>query len=222
MYLIGTRSNRVTIWDEQSKQHLATLKSSHNLYPYTYSCSGDGRLLAICGFNFGQIILWDISAIDSCRELNPLTLTFGGGIVRSICFTENCEQLVVGTGDLIMSFEVATGLLLHITKAAGVHVEMVRSIGERIVTLSSVGILQEWNSALKETRQEPLGVNVRSASLASTKDIIAAASLERSIITIELTTMTKKEVFRGVAQFNYLQFRRDGSHVIASMHQDSR
>jgi WD40 repeat protein len=222
MYLIGTSVDKVDIWDLHSKQHKATLKVAKcNNYPYTYSCSTDGRLLAICARSFEQVVVWDLSTIDDCKVVHTLSIPSFRPIIHTICFINNDEKLIVGFDNNITVFDIRSGSSLMTVEVEGRYTAFIHDIGDRIITVSDKGTLQEWNPELTEIRREQLGVSIRCASINSSQDVIAA-SVDNSIMVLDVATATKKKLLQGNYAIDYLQFNIDGDKLLASQLNSSR
>jgi WD40 repeat protein len=114
MYLIGSRSGGVDIWDYQTGQLVAGLRGA--CYPGSYYsksiCSNDGQLLAWYSKDGYAITVWDISSNRSCKVLYQLQ-TEQMANVCSCCFSRCSECLVIGCKDHVALYEARTGSLLQ-------------------------------------------------------------------------------------------------------------
>jgi WD40 repeat protein len=222
MYFIGTRSDRIDIWDHQTKQHLATLRSVGGFDAYTYCFSGNGHLLAVASRDRREVIVWDIANIDDCQEICRL-LNPSSGIhcfVFAVCFMDNGEHLIVGYDGGVVLFDVHSGSPMHTTSSICGAV-FVHCFNSEILAPSHNGILQKWDSALAETRRQLVGFETYRACVSKSGGSVVAA-VNDLIMIVDLDTWESKETFVGVSDFDGLQFSADDSKILASTWNSSR
>jgi WD40 repeat protein len=221
MYVIAALRERVDVWDELSKEHLATLRSACSYFPDIYSCSSDGQLLVICASNYRRLIVWDISDVISCKELQPLVCLRDMPDIMSVRFVKNSEQLVVGCGWKVVLFNARSGLLLNTISVEACAFALVHPVGDKIITVTSEGTVQKWDSRLIETGRKQLQIVVWCTSLSSSEESMAVGS-ESSIIIFDLTTWKQKKVLEGFRQAINVQFDNADSKVIVRLNYPSR
>jgi hypothetical protein len=218
MYMIGTRSDRVDLWDYHSKQHLVTLTSAHCRYcPNVYDCSSDGHLLAVSTSDCKRVIVWDVSNMRDCSEIQQLTVPSRPlGYITSVCFVLNTEQLIVGYDNKIALYDSRVGSLIRTTEVQR-EVELVHSFNDRIISVSRSGTVQEWDTNLVETRQRQVRMKTGSTLIAPSGNSLALPSHGSSIILdlVTLTSTTIFEDFEGDLTFSSLQINASGNSILA-------
>jgi WD40 repeat protein len=224
MYLIGTRSDRIAIWDCESKQHLATLTSTCLYNPDVYSCSSDGRLLAVCSGNCHRVIVWDISDISDCKELPELTVSISAVVVYSLCFVPNSERLIIGYQNEIALVDVGSGTLLHTALAEGRRLVSVHWFNDGIISVSCDGTVQGWDVNLTANWQQKLGPYfIRGYTARSGKCMaLVPHSVPGSIFLLDFVTMQVRQAFKGLPPFGRLQMSMDGSRILVSLSYDPK
>jgi WD40 repeat protein len=216
MYFIGAREDRIDIWDYQPKQHQATLISDNGFDPSVYCLSSDGRMLAVADNDRKNVIVWDISIIDECREISQLCAAPSRGFyefVYSVCFTSNNEQLIGRYREKVRLYDVRTKACVHVIAE---EMLFIHSFLDKIILLSRDGLLQERDNTLTEIRRRDLGFKVERACITHSEDTIALAT-EGFIIVVDLATGELRKLVDGTWPFQHLQFSVDGSKLLASV-----
>jgi WD40 repeat protein len=215
MYFIEARSDRIDIWDHQSKQHLVTLRSPGGFNPCAYSLSNDGRMLAVAQQGSRKMIVWDISLIGECKEICQLSLISNDQCkhVRFISFMQNSDQLLVRYYSEVRLYDVRSGSCLNriIVETVFVHGSL-----DKVLTCSKNGLLQEWDDTWTEIRRYNLGFEVYGACINHLEEVIAVAAGD-NITVVDLATLTSWKMFSGSASFGRLQFSLDGSKLLATV-----
>jgi WD40 repeat protein len=226
MYITGVRPDRVDIWNYETKQHLAALinpRDQAHWYTRTACGSSDGRMLAVLTQDFRTVVVWDISDIEKSTVkyeiLHPGAATF----VQSMCFTKNCEQLVVVVGIDVKVYDAFDGRLLHITDPFIAKPILVHPVGEEILTITEDGTMRFWYPSLEGGRQQCLDRKIHSACVSPSGNLVAVAELNGTLLIIDLITfetMVTMEHFliRGRMR---LQFNATGTRLLVKSHETS-
>jgi WD40 repeat protein len=218
MYLIGTRNDRIDIWNYESGERVATLSSECGYNYRVFSCSSDGCLLAIAG-EPQYVIVWDISIIDDCKELFQLMdVRDEDEHATSICFVNNDNQLVVGTDIAVTLYEAKSGQVLRVVNVSGAI--FCQDLGDRIITISWNCTVQEWDHNLTETKQCPLKTRINCAALAPSEDVIAVATVARSVLIVDLVTFDKRVIFESDKLVSSLCFTFRGCRILIALYED--
>jgi WD40 repeat protein len=212
MYVIGLR-DEVAIWDYNNKNLLAKLSSKYD-YPYIYSCSKDGGLLAVLMYGGRRVVMWDISIIRTPRKLYELVLPDPNSTVESICFMKTTE-LIVGVDNKVAVYDAGSGLMLRLTEVSSGLVKFVHNLGDSVISVSMSCLLQEWDTNLVEIRQHGMGGLITCIRISPSEDLLAI-SRKGNVSVVDLNSMERREILEGFRNVDNIQFNTGGNRILAT------
>jgi WD40 repeat protein len=224
MNLSGTRYDRIDIWDHGSKQHVVILKTDCQYDPEVFSSSSDGRWLAICSTDCRRVVVWDISTLADCKELQ-LEASIPDFVVCSCCFSKNSELIIVefqkeDRNQILIHmcvFDVRTGTLLLETAVGGDASVLMHGVDDGFVSISKNGTVQKWDAALGRVAGLQLDVDISFASISQSETYAAVVSATGTVVVVDLDTMTVIKAFDGVPPVRSVQLNRDGSKILIKL-----
>jgi WD40 repeat protein len=224
MYFVGVEEDRIDIWDYHSSQHVATLSSEGGFNQYLYNFSGDGSMLAVGHSNCQEVIMWEVSSVDECKEVYRLTAPsfVNRPHTYSVLFMKHDEQLLVEYGSVFVLYDVRSGSRLHMVDSINARTLFIQGTPGGIIILSGNGLLREWDGTLTQIQQRNLGFEMVCADIAYLEDTVVVATKD-SIAVVDLATLTSRKMFPEVVSLiESLQLSGDGSKILVNMCDSSR
>jgi WD40 repeat protein len=217
MYLAGVRSfgNEIDIWDYGSNEFVATLvPRGRHQYDSCYSFSSDGRMLAVSSAGNQRVYLYDISNMEDCIELFNLECadTYFANVVS---FSKNDDYVYAGFDGKVLLCAVANGTLLRTADGHAGPISCIQHVGDRILTGSEEGILQEWTTGLDSVRSRQLGDSICQMCVARSEDIIAVSLAGKRIVVITVATFEQSTIITATECCMEVQFNSAGSRLFA-------
>jgi WD40 repeat protein len=222
MYFAGIGPDGVDIWNYQTEGHLTSLKLRDERVYESFMCwSGDSRRMITSALLVPNIVMWDVSDINDCKEMYREHRPEEAGNLCSAYFLRNNEQFVVAVGSKLELHDVESGNLIVITERHGASIYFLQAIEDKILTASLDGVMRVWDTGLVECQQQLLETAVSCGCLHPSGDMVLFALDDtKQFVLLDLRTLSPVKTFGQGSEFSRgsmvaLHFNTTGTRLIA-------
>jgi WD40 repeat protein len=224
MYFAGIGPDGVDMWDYQTEERLTSLKLRGDNVNDSFICwSSDGRRIITSVSLIPNLVMWDVSDIDDCKEMYKEHRPEYTGYLCSACFMRNNEQFVVAFGGMLELHDVESGQLVRIGERRGMwsSISFLQAVDDKILTASLYGVVRVWDTGLVDFQQLLLKTAVSYGCLHPSGDMVVFALDDtKSFVFFDWRTLSPVKTFGQGSEFARgsmvaLHFNTAGSRLIA-------
>jgi WD40 repeat protein len=140
--------------------------------------------------------------------------------VKSICFTQDSDQLIVAFRSTVRFYMARSGCLLRVAGEQFKKITVVIHARDKMLTATPDGVISLWDDGFKEEecRQQFTTAVIRCCT-ARSEDLLAVGLAGGQILILSLATLETTKMFRSPSlegkEFRCLQFSSTAARLLA-------